>query len=163
DEARAIASELAEHAQRENEPTVTAHSRSVLGFVELADGEPAKAWAILDEVVRQHERSGWREFPFPPPVFVNAIEAAVGAGALDRARELTIRLTRRAHRLDSLIGLAGAARGAGLIAAAEGAPERAFAAFGRSLAACDRGPLPFERARTLLALGTAQRRARRRG
>src|SRR5262249_8873686 len=96
-------------------------------------------------------------------VSVNAIEAAVGAGELTRARELTTLLTRRAHRVGSVIGLAGAARGAGLIAAAEGAPERAFAAFARSLAACDRGTLPFERARTLLALGAAQRRARQRG
>jgi DNA-binding CsgD family transcriptional regulator len=96
-------------------------------------------------------------------VFANAIEAAVGAGELERARELTARLTRRACRLESAIGQAGAARGAGLIAATQGEPERAFTAFARSLAACEHGPLPFERARTLLALGTAQRRARQRG
>jgi hypothetical protein len=50
---------------------------------------------------------------------------------------------------------AAAARGRGLIAAAEGDASGAVEALEESLALFDELPRPFERARTLLALGTA--------
>ena len=92
---------------------------------------------------------------------MNAIEAAVGVGELERARVLVDRLERYSRRGGSSAGLIAGARGRGLLAAAEGVYEDAFAAFERSLAAEADAPAPFERARTLLWLGSAERRAKR--
>ena len=57
--------------------------------------------------------------------------------------------------------LAIAARGRGLLRSAQGEPEAAIAALAEALALHDRVGEPFERARTLLVLGTVQRRERK--
>ena len=62
-------------------------------------------------------------------------------------------------RPDEAEALGPAGRGRGLVLAARGEHEAALAALEQA-AACDE--LPFEHARTLLALGTEQRRARQR-
>jgi DNA-binding CsgD family transcriptional regulator len=58
--------------------------------------------------------------------------------------------------------MAAAARSRGLLRAAENDPQSAFAEFSDALGILDGVPVPFERARILLALGETQRRARRR-
>jgi DNA-binding CsgD family transcriptional regulator len=49
-----------------------------------------------------------------------------------------------------------------MVAAAQGASDAAIGAFQRALVQHERAAVPFEHARTLLELGAAQRRARRR-
>ena len=134
---------------------------SLLGFVALSRGELAAAWQILEPLPDRFEAMGYREIGFLPPLYIDAVEAAVAAGELERAHEFLGRLERRARRTGSEAGLIAAARGAGLVAAAAGAHEEASAAFERALAAEARAPDPFERARVLLALGSTRRRGKR--
>ena len=67
-----------------------------------------------------------------------------------------------AATLKSAAGLAGpsAGRCSGVLAAARGERDAALAHFEHALGEHDRAAMPFERARTLLALGAAQRRAK---
>jgi len=67
------------------------------------------------------------------------------------------------RELDRPWAVASALRCDGLIAAAEGRHDDALADHGRALELFEGVGQPFERARTLLALGTAQRRAKQRG
>lgn len=91
-----------------------------------------------------------------------AIEALVGVGELKLAREYLERLTKRGRALDSPWALATSARCRGILASVEGDPEGALDAFADALDEHERLPQPFERARTLLALGMTQRRAKQR-
>lgn len=65
-------------------------------------------------------------------------------------------------RIESPWGVASAGRCEGLILAAEDDLEAALAAFERAVCVHERLPQPFDLARTLLAQGTTQRRARQR-
>ncbi|HET6623139.1 MAG TPA: helix-turn-helix transcriptional regulator, partial [Gaiellaceae bacterium] len=67
-----------------------------------------------------------------------------------------------ARRLERASALASCARGRGLLAAQAGDLDSAFAAYEEALAWHAKADLPLDRARTLLALGAAQRRAKRR-
>jgi DNA-binding CsgD family transcriptional regulator len=94
-------------------------------------------------------------------VLPNAIEALIQLGELDEARPLVAKLEERGRSLDSPWSLSTGARCRGLLLAAEGDVEGAIDAFERALAEHERMPGPFERGRTLLALGAAERRLRR--
>jgi DNA-binding CsgD family transcriptional regulator len=80
-------------------------------------------------------------------------------GALERADALLARYRTRARAVERLHALAAAERCRGLLAAARGDLDGALEALTRSLAQYARLPLPFEQARTQLALGSAERRA----
>ena len=67
-----------------------------------------------------------------------------------------------ARRLDRASALAAAERCRALLAGARGDADAAFSALERALAHHDRVPIPFDRARTLVALGEVSRRAKRR-
>ena len=69
----------------------------------------------------------------------------------------------RADALDRAWTLAILARCRGLLQAARGDLEGAFASFEHALEQHARTTDPFQRARTLLALGRTERRAKRRG
>jgi DNA-binding CsgD family transcriptional regulator len=89
----------------------------------------------------------------------DAIEALIGVGELDRARRYLDEFLELAPRLNRWARV-GAWRSAGLLAASEGDRTRAIDAFERALAADDEPPTyPFERARTLLAMGAVRRQA----
>jgi DNA-binding CsgD family transcriptional regulator len=92
----------------------------------------------------------------------NGIEALVGAGRLEEAEELLMRWEELGRRLDRPRALATGARCRGLLHAARGEHEAALASLERALVEHERLPVPFERGRTLLALGTQRRRLRRR-
>ena len=92
-------------------------------------------------------RSGGARRPRPP--------GARGASSSTGSRSA-------ARALDRASALAAAARGRGLLAAADGDHEAAISAFERAADEHARDGMPFERARTLLHLGAAQRRAKRR-
>ena len=98
-----------------------------------------------------------------PRAWPNAIEALVAVGELRLAREYRDLFRERAERCHCPWALATAARCLGLLRAAEGDRDGAFAAFEQALVEHRRTPGPFERARTLLSYGVALRRAKRRG
>jgi DNA-binding CsgD family transcriptional regulator len=81
---------------------------------------------------------------------------------VEGAREVQAWLEKRGRALGRAWSIATAMRCRGLIAAAEGRLDEALADVEAALVAHDAVPQPFDRARTLLALGTTQRRAKRR-
>jgi DNA-binding CsgD family transcriptional regulator len=134
---------------------------AALGFLELSLGDAAAADAVLGPLAARLAASGWRE----PSIYgelPNAIEALVELGELDKARRLLGDLQDRVGRIESPWGEASAGRCEGLILAAEGDVEGALAALEGALAVHERLPQPFDLARTLLALGATERRARKR-
>jgi DNA-binding CsgD family transcriptional regulator len=103
---------------------------------------------------------GWDE-PSLFPVWPNAIEALLGVGEDDVAAHYLDLYRERAVRCDCPWALATAARCQARLLLAEGDTDGALAAFDQALHEHRRTPGAFERSRTLLALGSAQRRARR--
>ena len=91
------------------------------------------------------------------------LETLVATGELDEADDVLALEEPRASTLDRAWALAILARCRALLHAARGDLDSAFAAFERALAEHARTTDPFHHARTLLALGRTQRRAKRRG
>jgi DNA-binding CsgD family transcriptional regulator len=89
-----------------------------------------------------------------------AIEALVATGDLQHAERLLARIDRRAADGDTALRPL-VRRNRGLVLAAQGETDRAIASLEAAARAPEppQGVNPFELARTLLALGTAQRRA----
>ena len=91
--------------------------------------------------------------------WADTIEVLVGLGELPQVGAHLAQyepIARRANRWARV----GAARSAGLLAAAQGDTDTASAALERALAAdAEPAMYPFERARTLLALGSVRRQA----
>jgi DNA-binding CsgD family transcriptional regulator len=131
-----------------------------LGFLELSVGNFSRADAVLRPLPLQLVELGWDE-PSLFPVWPNSIEALIGTGEKELAREYLTLYRDRARRCECPWALATAARCQGLLLHAEGDVEGALAAFERAIHEHERTPGAFERGRTLLALGGAQRRARR--
>ncbi len=88
------------------------------------------------------------------------IEALIALGRLEEAEALLDALERQAAQLDRASALAAAGRCRGLLAAARGDLDGALASLQKALAEHERVSMPFEQARTLLALGATRRRAR---
>lgn len=133
-------------------------SRTVLGFLELSRGDAAAADRHLRPLPGWLYQHGWHE----PTDFAwcNAIEAMIAVRDLDAAAVWLARYEALAERSTSPWALATAARGRGLLSAAEGDLDAACAALDHALAAHDTMLCPFERARTLLVLGAVRRRKR---
>ena len=90
----------------------------------------------------------------------DAIEVLVGLGELAEAERLTDWLEERGRALDRVSALATGARCRGLLLAAKGQPDVALEHLERAMIEHERLPMPFERARTLLVLGTVRRHAK---
>jgi DNA-binding CsgD family transcriptional regulator len=133
-------------------------NRGVLGSAALALGDPAGAAEQLRELPARFTELGWTD---PADHFwPDAIEALVTVAELEPARTYLDQLEDLGRRLDSRWVRANACRCRGLLAAAEGELEAAFASFEQALTEHERLSAPFERARTLLAVGSVRRRAR---
>jgi DNA-binding CsgD family transcriptional regulator len=143
------------------EPVVAAIWNRSLGLAELAAGEAGAADHSLAQAVDQFDRIDFRE-PAVWRVDGDAIEAALAVGDLDRARRLLGRFEERAVRSRIPWSLAVSARCRGMLDAAEGNLGPAADALERALVAHEHCPMPFERARTLLALGQVRRRRKER-
>ncbi len=137
------------------------HVEGVLGFLELSVGGAEAAVGRLRPLPGIYAARGYGQ-PNLNPVLPDLIEALVILGELDEAEELVVHLEERGSTLSSPWALATAARCRGLLSAARGDVEGAVAELRRALEIGERLPQPFERARTLLALGQVQRRARKR-
>ena len=133
----------------------------VAGFLELSLGDMEAAARQLEPVAARMSASGARDpslFRFVPDL----VEALVGVGRHDDALAELERFEQSARGLGRVSALATAARCRGLAVGATGDCDRALGAFEDALRRHDRVVMPFERARTLLALGTVLRRAKQR-
>jgi DNA-binding CsgD family transcriptional regulator len=131
-----------------------------LAVLELSLGRTAAALAALERAA-----AIWREFGDPTPRRhePDLVEALVAAGDVDRAAQVAESLTARAGERHRHSMQASAARARALVAAARGDTDAASAAFDEAFAHHDAVDIPFDRARTLLALGIVRRRRRERG
>jgi DNA-binding CsgD family transcriptional regulator len=137
------------------------HCCHALGFLELSLGDAEAAVGWLAPLPARVEGMGVRE-PMVFGVDPNLAEALVLAGDLDAARAVQEPLEAVGLELDRPWAVATALRCRGLIAGAQGRHAAALADHEAALELFERVGQPFERARTLLALGTAQRRVKQR-
>ncbi|HET7759822.1 MAG TPA: AAA family ATPase [Gaiellaceae bacterium] len=132
----------------------------ILGFLELSMDDPG---AALVHLSRSYElRSDFMLEPAQRLELGDYLEALVGVGELDEAERVIASWHERADWLDRASTLAVLARTRGLVLAARGDLDGAFASFDEALREHARAEDPFQRARTLLALGATQRRAKQR-
>ncbi len=135
------------------------NARWALGLLALSLGNAAAAHEALDLACAHAEREGVGE-PGTMRFVFDDVEALVSLGRVEEAERRLAFVEGHGVRLDRACALATAARCRGLLAAAAGDREAALEAFARALAHHERAPNAFERARTLLALGTTQRAAK---
>jgi DNA-binding CsgD family transcriptional regulator len=134
---------------------------SAVGHLELAVGAPERVVTWLEPVLEFVRRESIVE-PGAIPFVVDQIEALIQLGRLDEAREQLEWHERNARRLERISALATCARCRGLLAAADGRVDEALAEYREALEWHAKVDLPLDRGRTLLALGVAQRRVKRR-
>jgi DNA-binding CsgD family transcriptional regulator len=136
-------------------------SRAVLGFVELSRGNHAAAVEWFSQLMERFLTGragdpGLRERIHLP----DAIEALIALDRLTEAEELLRAWEEAGKRFDQPRIHATAARCRALLAAADGDLEAALRHADRALEHHRELPVPFERARTLIVLGTLHRRAK---
>ena len=158
-DARARAQHALSLAEAEGMHPATSGYSWVLGFVELSLGDPA---AALEHLRRAYEHRSDILEPGMRLELGDLLEALIATGELDEAETVLSQWQPRAATLDRAWALAILARCRGLLLAARGELDGAFASFEQALVEHDRDADPFARARTLLALGRTQRRAKRR-
>ncbi len=159
EEARLAATEGLELAERMGLAVSHVLHLSVLGFLELFEGNPAGASGHLARASELVEGMGIEEpawFRFTP----DRIESLVALGELDQAEAVLETFEDRAGRLDRAWALASAARCRGLVLAARGDLSAAAESFARALSEHERVPEPFALARTLFCQGQVLRRAK---
>ncbi|GHJ47153.1 transcriptional regulator [Catellatospora sp. TT07R-123] len=146
-------------------------TRRTAGQAALFDGDAETAVALLSQVAADAADGEYLD-PGAFPVVPDLIEALVKAGRLEEARDTLKRLEETAAELDHPWARAGAARARGILlsavvatakasADAAGGDAAAEAALGDALDRYRKLGLPFDEARTLVALGTLRRRQRR--
>jgi DNA-binding CsgD family transcriptional regulator len=155
---------LMEEAERDNDRWLTLSLMSLSGFLSLSTGDARDAWRWLEPALSLQDELG-REPTFGKmPLFTirpNAIEALIALDEVDRAEQLLESFEKRMAKPKRPNGLVSSARSRALVAAAQGDLETARSALERALAAHKLLPDPFERGRTMLVLGTVERRAKR--
>jgi DNA-binding CsgD family transcriptional regulator len=135
-------------------------ARAALAHVERSLGNSNEVVANLEPSVAFVQRERLVE-PGATRFIPDQIEALVELGRPE-ALELLGWYEGNAHRLERVSALANCARCRGLLAAQAGDLDSALAAYEEALAWHAKVELPLDRGRTLLALGAAQRRLKRR-
>jgi DNA-binding CsgD family transcriptional regulator len=150
-------------AQTEASGAVTCASaiRTGLGFLEFSLGNNEEAVERFRPVVESF-RDGEPGDPGKRHnvALPDAIEALTALGRLDEAEELVPLWERTGEQSGLSRTAATAARCRAVIAAARGNQDEALAYAEKALALHRDLPLPFQRARTLIVLGTLHRRAK---
>ena len=159
EEARATAEAGLAVSRAAKEVIFEAHNLAVLGYLELSLGNAAAADTHLRRLPVLYARIGYGN-PGVNPYLPNAIEVALALGELSRAESLLTQLTHAAP--DNPWARATSLRCRGLIAVTKRDPAGAVAALTQAAEADECSQDPFERARTLLALGAAFRRGNQR-
>jgi DNA-binding CsgD family transcriptional regulator len=136
--------------------------RWVLGFVELSRGNPATALGYLERAWEIRDSARLLE-PGHRLELADTLEALIAVGELAEAERKLVPWEERARALDRSWALAITARCRALLLAARGDLTGAQAGFEHALAEHARTQDPFQHARTLLAFGVTQRRAKQRG
>jgi DNA-binding CsgD family transcriptional regulator len=157
EQARASAEEGLAEMQAIGSEVFSLLSLGVLGRLELALGNVQEAGRYLSDPPSQLIASGLNDPT--QPIWADAIETLIALGALERAHAYLEAYEQSSRRAGSAWAGACAARCRGLLCAAEGDAAAAFDAFEASLGELDQMPYVFERARTLLSLGTIRRQA----
>ena len=135
--------------------------RQTLGFIELSGGDHRLASDHLRQSYALGDELGLRE-PGMRTELGDLLEALIATGERDDAETVLAAWEPRAAALDRARNVAILARGRGLLHAARGDLDGAFGSLQHALAQHQRSADPFEQARTLLALGRTQRRAKKR-
>jgi DNA-binding CsgD family transcriptional regulator len=157
--ARADAEAVLGSARDQGVMIATILAVSALGLLELGLGRCEAAYRLFAPLDEQLEQGGVRE-PGSARFMTDEVEALIGLGRVDEAEVVLERVEGRARTLDRASMLAACLRCRGLVAAARGDLDGALASLEQAVQQHDRAPIPFDRARTLLALGSIQRRAR---
>jgi DNA-binding CsgD family transcriptional regulator len=138
-----------------------AANRTALGFLAFSLGDDATALEWFRPTLERFTRGDAGDPALRQNIAIpDAIEALVALGRVEEGEELLDSWERAGERFDRPRMRATAARCGALLAAAHGDLDAALA---RAEAALEhhRGlPVPFERARTLIVLGTLHRRAK---
>jgi DNA-binding CsgD family transcriptional regulator len=158
--ARASAVEALAAFERLGDLFFTIHARSALAQLELSLDDPPAAIEALGDVRELRGRTQVGEpgiFPFD----ADEVEALVGAGGVEEADAFASDLLERGKTLGRARLVATGLRSRALVAAARDDLAAAEALLREALRAHQQLPVPLERGRTLLALGTVLRRAQR--
>jgi DNA-binding CsgD family transcriptional regulator len=158
DEACPMAERARGIAGTSGDATIRQRAEATLGFAALSRGDAEAAAGWLTPLRAELEGIGELSIS---QVLQNEIEALILLGRLPNAAA-AIAFVEERGRSGRAWHAAVAARGHALLAAAGGDHDAARAHIQRALLAHERLPQPFERARTLLAQGTIERRAKRR-
>jgi DNA-binding CsgD family transcriptional regulator len=136
-------------------------ANGALGVLELSLGNAEEASRHLEPMFEGAVPGGIGEpdvLRFGP----YAVDALIALGRLDEAAARIAYLQAHPRAPHSPSMTAALERCRGLLALASGDADEAVERLEHALAAHERVPIPFESARTLLALGNAQRRAKQR-
>jgi DNA-binding CsgD family transcriptional regulator len=148
-------------AEEIDEPVLRMLWHRIVGLAELAVGNASEADERLSRALGDLDVIDFRE-PAVWRVDGDAIEAALAVGEKTRAAAWTERFEQQAARSRIPWSLAVSARCRALLDAANGDLDAAEASLDRALEAHEHCPMPFERARTLLAQGQVLRRSKQR-
>lgn len=155
--ARELAAEALELTQRRG--LQSRGPRGMLGLLELSLENYAAAYNALLPAVERNRALGVRA-PFDQPF--DAVEALVGLGRLEEARDLLAPVEASARTLGVEWALVASCRARGLIAAASGEIAEAERILVEAVTRAEPLGQPLALGRTLLALGSVQRRGKRR-
>jgi DNA-binding CsgD family transcriptional regulator len=132
-------------------------SLAVLGRLELALGNAQAAGRYLFDLPGRLTASGLNDPT--QTVWADAIETLITLGELERARLYLDAYEQNSRRFSSAWAAACAARCRGLLCAADGDLDGAFAAFDLAVLQLAETPFVLEHGRTLLCQGMARRQA----
>ena len=161
DEARAATGRALELARSTSGRPAEQFATAALGLLELSLERSEQAVDVLAPLVVFARDHGMAE-PGLTRFVPDLVEGLVACGRLAEAEDHLSWYEANAERLERASAQGASARCRGLLAAAAGELGAALAAFERAHAHHERAPMPFDRARTLLALGSARRRANER-
>ena len=159
---RGLADQMAQ-TERAGSRAQTLTLMSLSGFLELSLGNAREAWRWLEPALELQDEFG-RDISVAMPLCIirpNAIETLVALDEIGKAEGLLAHFESHVERTRRPNGLVSSARSRALVAAAQGDLETAKSALERALAAHEFLSDPFERGRTMLVLGTVERRAKR--
>lgn len=160
EEARADAEEALELVGDSGMAVGRIHALWALGLLELSLDRPGEVTQLL-ALERQRLLAAGVGEPGSIRFVSDEIEALVALGRSTEAERLLSWLEERGRALDRASALAAAGRCRGMFEAAKGKQDAALRVLEDALAQHARFENPFELGRTLLAIGSVQRRARR--
>jgi DNA-binding CsgD family transcriptional regulator len=157
DQARASAEQGVAESDAIGNKIFSILSRAVLGRLELALGNAEAAGGYLAPLPGRLITSGLTDPT--QPVWADAIETLITLGELKHARLYLDAYEQMSRRFTSAWAAASATRCRGLVCAADGDLDGAFAAYDRALRQLAETPFAFEHGRTWLCQGMARRQA----